>query len=172
MGVGDMVLAIDPGLRGCGAAVFRLSDGSLIGCEHVLSGSDGDRAAAWIPMAQAVAMWVSKFGGRTARLVIEQPFVYPRGPSGKKAGTDPNDLIQLAAVVGALVGRFAYLSAPAVKIYLPAEWKGQLPKSVCHDRARKRLSEQESLCLPKLSASRLHNALDAMALGLVDLGRM
>lgn len=172
--VGDVLLSVDPGVRGCGAALFHLGNGQLIACDHVLSGSDGNRAEAWLPMAQAVMLWASRVhSGRIAQLVIEQPFIYPKASTlGKKAGTDPNDLIHLAIVVGAILGRAAYLSAPAVKMYLPAEWKGQVPKDICHDRARARLSPIESARLPKLAKSRLHNALDALALGLVYLGRM
>jgi len=119
-------------------------------------------------MAQAVHSWVP---GSVSRLAIELPQVYSRHhQTAAKAGTDPNDLIQLAAVVGALCNAFESVDTQIV--YLPAEWKGQVPKDIMHRRAAERLNAEEAACLPSLAKSKIHNVLDAVSIGLVVLGRM
>lgn len=125
-------------------------------------------------MAQAVRAWVYRHTKLTdlaiAKFVVEVPVVYLHGPGGKKDGADPNDLIDLAAVVGALCVTFS--EAFVLKAVQPREWKGQVPKEIHHARALSRLDADERARVPKLAKSRLHNALDALALGLTDLGRM
>lgn len=170
-----LLLAVDPGVRGCGCALFL--NGRLIACDHVLSGSKAERGGAWVSMALAVKKWAHRIAighmlpPAIDRLVVEMPVVYPHGPSGKKAGTDPNDLIALAAVVGALCLAFDETVEP-INVYAPREWKGQIPKIIHHQRALARLDAEELAHVPKLAKSRLHNALDGMALGLTDLGRL
>lgn len=124
-------------------------------------------------MGQRVCEWsrLNAMTGEVDRLAIELPQVYERGhQTERKRGTDPNDLIQLAAVVGTLCHVFE--SAAAQIVYLPAEWKGQVPKEIMHERARKRLSAEEMTRLPILAKSTLHNVLDAVSIGLVVLERM
>lgn len=116
-------------------------------------------------MADAVRAWVAGVGVDVKRLAIELPQVYHN-----KIETDQNDLIQLAAVVGAICDRFRAAGEP--KVYLPAEWKGQAPKPVIHARMAKRLDEREAAALPSMAKSKLHNVLDAVSIGLVDLQRM
>jgi hypothetical protein len=97
--------------------------------------------------------------------VVELPQVY----TVTKSKGDPNDLVQLAAVVGGLC--VAFKDANQV-VYLPAEWKGQAPKEIIHARAAARLSPEEQGRISCRRKSLLHNVLDATALGLKFLGRM
>lgn len=119
-------------------------------------------------MARAVHAWAPS---SLERVVVELPQIYPRGHHlSPKAGTDPNDLLHLAAVVGALGAIFSSVSD--VVFVLPFEWKGQVPKKIHHERALSKLSPNELLLVPKLPASKLHNVLDGIALGLHDVGRL
>jgi RNase H-fold protein (predicted Holliday junction resolvase) len=159
-----MVLAVDPGVRGCGCALFA-PDGVLVRAAYVPGAKVGDRAAAWVPMARAVATWAD-FVHSPIQLVIELPQVY----QGSKQTGDPNDLIDLAAIVGGICAIMQ--CGPETKIYKPREWKGQAPKEIIHERARKRLSTAELAAMVLPAKSLQHNVLDAVAIGLVYLRRM
>lgn len=120
-------------------------------------------------MATAIRDWTVVVGVRVDRLAIELPQVYH-----DKIETDQNDLIDLAAVVGATCARFP--GAEHV-VYWPAEWKGQVPKDIVHARMWKRLTPAEVAVVPraargKVRASLLHNMYDGISIGLVDVGRL
>ena len=120
-------------------------------------------------MAEAIYRWTLVVGVQVTRLAIELPQVYH-----DEIETDQNDLIDLAAVVGEVCR--AFLEAVAV-VYLPAEWKGQVPKKIVHERMWKRLSPEEVAVVPKAvrgkrRKSLLHNMYDGISIGLVDLGRL
>ncbi len=159
--MGDLLLTIDPGLHGCGVGLFR--DGLLEQATYVESHSNAQRSAGWLAMVAAVKEFI---GARAvAQLVVELPQVYIQA---RQKG-DPNDLIQLAALVGGLC---VALEHAQQKIYLPAEWKGQVPKEIVHARAMQRLSEDEQGRISCRKKALMHNALDAMAIGLKFLGRL
>lgn len=164
------LFAVDPGLRGCGVAIFDEDTKALLRADYVKGSAAGERAEAWRAMADSVWSWAEPWKTYT-KMVIEFPQVRQRGSQrAAKRGTDPNDLIQLAAVVGALVCIRSLRTVPIV--YLPEEWKGQVPKEIHHERARARLSSVELAVLPKLAKNILHNTMDAVALGLTHLGRL
>lgn len=161
------LISIDPGVRGCGCAYWE--DGLLKAATYVKARGDGQgqRAQAWLPMAKAVSEWaMSTVGGLGSPIcVIELPRVYP----GARQKGDQNDLIELAAVVGAIVAMLDVLTA----VMYPYEWKGQVPKKIHHERAKKRLSAEELSTVTLPSAKGLqHNVYDAIALGLVHLDRL
>lgn len=95
-----------------------------------------------------------------ARVVIECPQVYARGKG------DPNDLIDLARVVGAL----ETLSRDCV-VVRPRTWKGTLPKKIHHERVLKELTTEERAVLGTKKKID-HNILDAVGLGLWALKRL
>ncbi len=183
-----MLLAVDPGLRACGCAIFDgdrlVAAGFPLGAARAsltekLKGTadpdaldmhrPGERAVVLMDMARAVRAWAAPHGA-IHELAIEMPKVYPRGSQrAEKAGTDPNDLLHLAAVVGSICAAFA---SAETTVYLPAEWKGQVPKKIHGERAIARLTPEELKTIPKLAASRLHNVLDGIALGLHHVGRL
>ena len=157
----SLLLTIDPGIRGCGVGLFRgaiLEQGT-----YIESHSAAQRAGSWVAMVAAVRDFI---GARSvAQLVVELPQVYIQA---RQKG-DANDLIQLAAVVGGLCVAFEHA---AHKVYLPAEWKGQCPKEIIHERAMKRLSPQELQVITCRRKPLMHNVKDAVAMGLVFLARM
>lgn len=158
---------MDPGLRACGLAFWRteIADGPLVDRRRTstlrhacLVKNPGDE---WQRMLEAVedTMDDQCVGGF---IVAELPQVYER----IKSKGDPNDLVRLAVFIGALVGRRPH------KLYLPSEWKKQVPKSVTEHRARKRLSEEELSKIVVPSARSLeHNVWDSIGIGLFHLGR-
>jgi hypothetical protein len=99
----------------------------------------------------------------TQPLVIEKPQVY------QSMKVDPGDLIDLAIVVGRIIG----LSGREVTLYKPSQWKGQTPKAIHHERIKKLLSADElsRVVLPKAKKTLGHNVWDAIGLGLFHLGR-
>lgn len=159
-------LAIDPGIRGCGVAIFE--DSTL---EEALYIKNPSKTGNGIPeiatMAEGIYEWLggSCCGPDVRRLILEWPQIYRAGRS--KAGVDANDLLPLAGLNCML----AKMWPAVVQVYKPHEWKGQVPKVIMCDRIRSRLSETE---LTKISGTKsvLHNVWDAVGLGLHDLGRL
>ncbi len=103
-------------------------------------------------------------------LVIEMPFIYPRGKRNHKTGVDrainPNDIVRLALCVGRITGVATTISDPKIVYYKPFDWKHQLPKDVHHERIKRALSEVElARCeLPKAKKAQL-DLWDAVGLG-------
>lgn len=91
-------------------------------------------------------------------VVIECPFIYPRGEA------DPNDLIILARRVGRLEER---AGKPCVLVF-PRTWKGTIKKAIMTARIRKKLTDTERTLLTKDD----HNVIDAIGLGLWRVGRL
>lgn len=161
-----MILAVDPGIRGCGCATF--DDGILTRAWYVVNPiAKGDDVETCLTMAGAV--WRTTTGsaipGVFTHVAIEWPRVYTRD----KSKGDPNDLLPLVAVGATVV---VLLKATGVRYY-PHEWKGQLTKDACHARVRARLSvaERETIEMPR-AVGLGHNVLDAVGIGLHHVGRL
>lgn len=107
-------------------------------------------------------------------LVIECP-EYRRNQTAR---VNPNDLIKLAVHVGALKGAFE-LDGRAwfaeAELVTPSQWKGSVPKDIHGQRIIRALSLKECEVYQTkthgLAASRKHNVVDAIGLGLWKLGR-
>jgi len=97
-------------------------------------------------------------------MVIELPQVYV----ASRSKGDPNDLIALASVVGALTHWFRGMTF----VYSPRAWKGTVDKKVMTERILKHLSEEERGRIQKAPKSLLHNSIDACGLGLHHLKRL
>ncbi len=171
------LLAIDPGLRACGCALFvngLLCRAALVkNPEKKLRGPQ-----AHVPMAIAVREWV---GYTPLDLVLEYPRVYPN--HSNKRSEDPNDLLELAGVDGAI----AALLGPA-RHYFPSDWKGQVPANACARQILRKLELKESNVIENLGpflvnlnardakglqvTHNAHNTLDAVGIGLHQLGRL
>lgn len=179
-----MILAIDPGLRACGCAVFSSSTYELCAAALVKNTNLKDRGPqAHLQMASAVGEWAranSYFSG--AHLVLEYPRIYV--DQQRRGANDPNDLLELAGVDGAITAWFL----PAVlKHYFPSDWKGQTPANPTARQVIKRLTPDECLRVEKLDAFLVklelaeakgrdvshsaHNTLDAVGIGLKYLSR-
>jgi hypothetical protein len=159
-----VLLAVDPGLRGCGVALF--DGGRLVRCAYVRGSRDGQDAAAWAEMAGEVYAW----GGADAtRVVSEFPKVYSVG----KSKGDPEDLLQLAAVVGAISAHWGS-EGITLEVVRPYQWKRQVPKDIMTSRIINLLDAQEGAQaragMPAKSYQ--HNVWDAIGIGLNALGRI
>jgi len=156
------VVSIDPGKRSCGVAVFD-SLAQLVHAQLVegTEAKDWPRPAIWAYMAQEVhkvlAPW-SAYG-----LVLEIPQVYGR----HERSVDNNDLLDLAGVQGAMALGQKVHWAPT-----PAQWKGQLPKSITVSRVDGCLGAGEKGRIVWPNVSLRHNVYDAIHLGLVYLERL
>jgi hypothetical protein len=97
--------------------------------------------------------------------VAEVPQIY----FGNRLRVDPDDLLQLTGVVGACTSLFPGMCYG----YYPREWKKQIPKEIHHKRLVKVLSEQELKIWENIEgpSTAVHNARDAIGLGLYHLGR-
>ena len=151
-----MLLSVDPGLRSCGIATW--DHGGRLERAMLILNPNG---AEWVSMVGAVTGLV----GTNYRLVIELPQVYV----ASRSKGDPNDLILLAGLVGSFAHRFA---AGGYTLIKPAQWKGQTPKAITEERARKRLTPEElaRVQFPKAKSLR-HNVWDAIGIGLKHLSR-
>jgi hypothetical protein len=163
-----VILAIDPGIRHCGFALF---DEKLLYVAGLIKNkSKESEFEAGVYMAWYVHEHVTKIelplGERIDTLVSERPQVYT---SAKLKG-DPNDLVALGGVVGA-IGSYFLQDAAALKTYLPREWKGQTPKSVTEKRVTGRLSDEEKARIEWPAAGLCHNVYDAIGIGLFHVGR-
>jgi len=169
------LLATDPGIRGTSAALFR--DKQLMRCAYIENPRrTGNRAAECAAVARYVALWSRLAPGDDVELAVEWPRVYDsaiRQGAKSVSGKDPNDLLPLAGIDAALAALFPGATTTS---YAPSEWKGQMPKEVCHARLRKRLDASELAALDsdldKVAPSLRHNVLDAVGIGLHHLGRL
>ncbi len=153
-----MLIAVDPGVRVAGVAVYE--DGEL-------SSAWLARGTGWLNTAQAV--WndlllrypLEILGG--ASLAIEVMQVYTQS----KLKGDPNDLIDVSLMAGALVGTIT-LAYPGVHIttYRPRQWKGQVPKSIMTRRIKKKLSPDERARMELPGKDLQHNVYDAVGIGM------
>jgi len=172
------LLAVDPGIRGCGVALFRegrlsrgLEDMRLAAAAYVRNPLPrGDDPVEQLAMAYAARDWVRRHTGiddaTVDRVVVEWPQVY----QGSKQKGDPRDLLTLAGVDMAIAA-----SIPArrnVSRYLPREWKGQVNADVMLERILARLEPEEMARLEACPASLRHNMIDAIGIGLKALGRL
>lgn len=155
--------AVDPGLRGCGVALFEPVIGLAWATylpNTMIDGRGPDRHSA---MARKIAHHVAAMGG-FKNLIVEFPRIYPKGPRDRRS--DPNDLLDVAGVAGAVAALFEN-----VLWVFPQEWKGQVPKEVMNSRVKKRLTPEELRRITSVGALD-HNTLDAVGIGLHLLGRL
>lgn len=135
-------LSIDPGRKGTGWALWSAFEAELLAC------------GLHEPPCEGVT-----------RVVVEMPQTYPNSP------VPYQDLVGLAFLAGRYIGRCQANSGPvdAVWVY-PHAWKGNLPKSVCEGRIRKRLSAAElkivENCERLVPKGLMNNVFDAVGIGL------
>lgn len=144
------LITIDPGVKKCGYAYFE--KGVLITADWILTNHAVGNAAVGVYPP-----------GMAARAVCEAPRFYGSlsDRSKNKNSIDPNDLLDLAMVVG----RFVQVGADIV---YPADWKAQVPKQVMTARILTFLSAEEKANMRSTD----HNTIDAIGIGLWKLGRM
>jgi hypothetical protein len=153
--VSDILLTFDPAAHHVAWASFR--EARLEGC-----GLIRERVAPTLEMKfRASEKWAPM------RAVVELPQVYNRRGAG-----DPNDLIAVAVTVGRIAQALGPLT-PCEFVH-PHDWKGSVPKKVMLGRIEKRLDENELLVLNRADVipSLRHNVLDAIGIGLWEVGRL
>lgn len=171
------LLAIDPSIESTGVALFR--DGRLIAAAHIHPRTvDGmSMAQRALAMADAVVGWVIGAKGKITAVAHEWPQIY----TGSKSRANPNNLIGMAVVDGAIDCALAFIAVQRgeqleLRSFLPAEWAGQLPKdtrkgkywkSPRGTRIKSRLTDVEWAVAPDQ-----HDAGDAIGIGLHALGRL
>lgn len=153
-------LSVDPGKHDCGLALWD-DTGGLVRAGFVQTPHGGtQRVAIWTGTANAVLAWLRNC---KPDLILEIPQVY-----GGPRSNDPNDLLDLAGVQGAVA---ALVGGTVLWSPLPREWKGQLPKAVSQARVNAALSDAEKARILWPTASLRHNVFDALHLGIVYLQR-
>lgn len=151
--------AIDPGVHCVGWAKFNA--GSFLSCGLLQSEKSIEDSAIYF------AAYMRKLGNM---YVIEVPQIYtPRKMKG-----DPNDLINVALVAGAIGG-----ASVKTKYVRPHTWKGSIPKTknlqdyIIHKRNLKTLQgvylQQYVDSLKECPVALRHNIVDAVGIGLWNL---
>lgn len=153
------ILSVDPGVNACGCAVWN--SGRLAWAGLVKNSGTGVRT-----MIDSVGarLWEKCSTNRCDELAIELPQVY----LASRSRGDPNDLIQLALVVGA----FEMWFEGRVFKYKPHAWKGSVPKPIMVERILKRLGDDEKSEIEKAPKSLWHNTIDACGIGLHHTKRL
>lgn len=160
-------VTIDPGLHKVAYAIWN-ERGTLLGAGLVNHSHDPGipRAQKWRDVAEWTDVACTLDSGEQVVLVIEIPQIYNTHEAKKK---DPNDLIDLAGVVGAIASKICvgYVDWSP----LPREWKGQLPKEISVKRVEEKLSAKEKILIKWPAKSLRHNVYDALHLGLTYLAK-
>ena len=158
----ETLLAIDPGIRGAGVALFN-------GAELVVARYVKNACPVKAPMAQRISCLGEEIGHMQPPrvLVTECPQIYIFG----KGKGNPNDLVPLAQLGAFVAARFC--SSDWVQ-YLPREWKGTLDADMMTARIKARLTADELARVESYGRKGAldHNTLDACGLGLHHVGRL
>lgn len=162
------VISIDPGLNRVAYAIWDVETGKLVcaGLAEIDYEVGTERAEKWRMMGQLVddELGLSSGLAEDTWLVVEVPQVY-----GGPRNEDPNDLIDLAGVLGSIIGRMNEGHVEWSPV--PRDWKGQAPKRVTQQRVDERLGPDETITIEWPIKSLCHNVYDAIHLGIVYLER-
>lgn len=166
-----MILSIDPGVHACGAAIFGTTTGNDLRWAGLVKNKVDAHPlnptyhwSIWRGMVDAVEEKLHALDFTPDRLALELPQVYV----ASRSKGDPNDLILLTGVVGALTYWFRGMTF----LYLPHQWKGAVPKNIMNERILKRLSDEEREKIEKAPKSLLHNTIDGIGIGLHHTKRL
>jgi hypothetical protein len=147
------VMAIDPGIN-TGWAYF--GDGHLHDC-GIHTGYDDPPMLGLAPCV----------------CVLERPVIYPHAQQTAR----PADIIKLAILMGDLRGFYRRAGYDIHEVE-PRKWKGTVPKAIHQPRIIGLLSTHELDNIPRINKSKANplgydnNTLDAIGLGLFQLGRL
>jgi len=175
------ILCIDPGVK---QVAWAYSEEQTNGAGHRIEEVGITAAVEWgeellhekdpFKLGQAVAFKLTQSLPGIDKVVVERPQMYV----GSKNKGNPNDLLDLAIVVGCL----STITGGEVVSVLPATWKGQVPKPTHHARIGEfltgegsglRSSHQEFEMWKRISKlKKHHNERDAVALCLWATGRV
>lgn len=176
---GDLMLAIDPGLRVLGATVATMRgdvvDAWLPRSEAKVRIVKGERIPApdgplaWLGMVGAVLSDLRERGHleRIGLLVLEWPEVYRDGvrkfsAAGKRSMTNPNDLLELAAVEGGIVQGLPALER--YERYTPRQWKKSYRKERYQEAIMAALKPEERALVERTTEGKRHNVIESVGL--------
>jgi hypothetical protein len=123
-----IAVGIDPGMRSTGLCLY---DNGVFRAVTIRPKADVLADKIW-EITNAVTEYVRFQAWTECRvdlLVIERMQIY----TTDKSKGDPNDLIPLAMLGGAILAR---VYAMEILLPTPAAWKGQVPKTIHHQRIR------------------------------------
>jgi hypothetical protein len=149
------MLAIDPGLTGTGVCLADSGRGGWIvwlGTARPPKSCPRDVPSRVRSICEQI---VHALGHNFNVVVVEKPQVYAQ----RKQEGDPNDLVNVAVLAGAVLG---YTRAALTLDPLPHDWKGGVPKKIHHARLKQRF--------PWATGS--NHALDALGLALYGMEKM
>jgi len=157
------VASVDPGVKGCGVAIFiasYTSEYELLYSKYV-EGEDANQTAL------LTASYITKTLGlqntmNSLELVLEMPQIYAHK---RRKQNDDNDLLQLAYVNGLISG--AMCLKPV--LIQPRCWKGTVAKDVMTRRIETWLSPTEWQRVGEKRKTKRHNVIDAIGLGIYYL---
>jgi len=144
-------MAIDPGVRCCGWALF--TDDKFVRCGL------SRRAAALKEDLAGFRAMISAMPGREMQ-IVERPQIYRQS----RSKGDPEDLARLLILCGMLAERHK-----STTLVIPHRWKGTIPKTaklqdyVIHRRNEKSFGNYLPTGIPTALA---HNVADAVGIGL------
>lgn len=151
------MVAIDPGLNGCGLAEFAGSN--LVSARYVKNVA-----------AKTELMEVRVYGMAFALrpYVAPHPWIFerPRVYLGKRL--NPDDLIPLAEIGACLSG----MTTIPIRVYRPRDWKGSIDGDAMVERIKTRLTPAEHSRIHLPAKSLEHNVYDSIGIGLAYLGRL
>lgn len=169
-----MLLAIDPHLHGLGVALFD-GEGALVRAFYCPSGrAPGARGpGAWVACSNAL---LGALAGAPVAVVVVERMEVARG--GTRRVVDPDDLLELAGVAGAVAGSFPNARHYG---YQARTWKGGVPADIFARRVAGRIAagavkvaEGGGVEVPALPPGRqekaLADAMHAIGLGLYHWG--
>lgn len=151
------LISIDPGKSGLGWASFF--DSRLIGAGIFENITD---------LHKFNYIFVDFLKTREPRIVVvEVPQIYQQ----RHWKGDPNDLVDVAVIVGVVVAAASAYTKP--QLVKPHSWKGNRPKATDNMYTLSLLKPDELKVVEDcgVSKSKLHNVIDAVGIGLWKLGR-
>jgi hypothetical protein len=161
------ILSIDPGSSAKGALAMSLFLRGQWAAGQVLALPKNLAAACTAARAAAVnlvGIWPLDF------VVVEEMRARPQRASGK-AWSEVAQLLELQAIAAYVAGSF---NCP-VRYLTVNQWKGSLPKEICHARLRDLVFAADEWArieaCAKQYGGRGHNLLDSAGIGAAALGR-
>lgn len=151
-------LAIDPGVRELGWALFRM--------DEFVTGGVSSVPGTLPNLGHNVSQHRRNIYNATGHLHVDFVAVEAMEYADRRAKSVPADLLRVQWVGAALGGMFATQITPVT----PTTWKRSVPKDIHHKRIRAKLTKREAVALERaetaVAAGLRHNLVDAVGIGL------
>jgi Holliday junction resolvasome RuvABC endonuclease subunit len=127
-------MAIDPGLRGTGVAIWQ-GKGPVPKLTQVIT-SKGAESKDWIDRVNRIAIQVADLCDEYHVRIIISEFMEMHQSARAQMMWKAGDFQRTLFLIGAIYGMVEAFT-PTFEVVPPSTWKGQLPKSVTINRVRK-----------------------------------